>query len=210
LRDLVCFYCGDNANEIVRDHVRPVCVSKTFRDYDPRDVVDCCTECNSVLGDNFIFTLEERAAFIYNFYCRKHENLLQVADWSDEELSEMGHRMRSTIEASLVLKNALVFRLAHLSKIMQSDYPNSRINHLRGIVTIKQADAYLCLCNWIKWELSKREFLEMFSAKTSLTKADIEQLIKENIKWISVINEFKYERKIPFELTLTEYKKMLK
>lgn len=209
MRDLVCFYCGDNTNEIVRDHVRPVSISRSFRDYDLRDTVDCCVECNSALSDNFVFTLEERAAFLYNFYSKKHKKLLQIADWSEQEISEMGHRMRSTIEASLVLKNAMVFRLDHLSRIMQSDYPDSRIKHLRGLVTIKQADAYLCLCNWIKWDLTKREFLEMFSAKTSLSKAEIKLLIKEHVSWVSVINEFKYERKIPFDLNLAEYKRMV-
>lgn len=76
INDKFCFYCGDNS-QITRDHVIPVSYTGGKRHYDRNDVVDCCMQCNSLLGNVPIHTVEERAEYLYE-ETGKHHDVIQV------------------------------------------------------------------------------------------------------------------------------------
>lgn len=113
-----CTYCGDQYGDTY-DHVMPR--SYTNNNSFSMDVcVPSCKECNSALGDELLFSIPDRAAFLFNKYHKKYKSQLNQTKWTQEELDELGPTLRSAIEHSHNSDNTIGERLQHLDIIRSS------------------------------------------------------------------------------------------
>ena len=113
-----CVYCGMPAT--TTDHVPPLSWRKFLIEEFPEEykfmLVDCCRECNSLLGSRLIFTITERKKFLKEKIQRIYAKYLyRTKDFSEEELDEMGRTLRSQIQLSLLIKKVTLERLKWLS-----------------------------------------------------------------------------------------------
>jgi len=116
-----CYYCGAAANG--QDHVIPKIILKSFQNdltaikAAPEIIrgriltVPCCGQCNSILGAKYFKTLAERKAFLKVRLKQKNKKLLSMPDWTEEELSELGDRLREAVEAGIDAKNYILRRI---------------------------------------------------------------------------------------------------
>lgn len=113
----MCTYCDDTAN--TRDHVIPVSFNRPSRSNNTpiRDTVLCCKECNSLLGARSLYTVSERAGYLYEALSKRYKKLLGMPDWSDEELSGLGEDMKQIILRGLSERERIRRRLSHLLEV---------------------------------------------------------------------------------------------
>lgn len=105
----VCVYCGEYAD--TRDHLLPVTYTgKAVR----RHVltVPACRQCNSFIGDASAPSITERRAIAHSSLRRKRFRVLQSFDYTDDELEDFGHSMRSSVLRAREEKDRLLRRLA--------------------------------------------------------------------------------------------------
>ncbi|HKU31185.1 MAG TPA: hypothetical protein VJQ60_11915 [Arthrobacter sp.] len=104
----VCVYCGEYAD--TRDHLLPV----TYTGAAVRRhvlTVPACRQCNSLIGDAYAPSITERRAIAHNGLRRKYFKLLQSYDFTDEELEDFGHAMKSSVIRAGQEKQTLLRRL---------------------------------------------------------------------------------------------------
>lgn len=102
----VCVYCGDPASTM--DHVTPiVAVAAMQNSIDVREhfrhglyIVPCCRDCNNRIGSYLARSITEKREEIKRRLRRKHARLLGGYEWEPEELDELGHSLRSSIQGS--------------------------------------------------------------------------------------------------------------
>lgn len=118
---IVCFYCGQAADSI--DHVVPKSLLRDLAD-DPQAKalliargrileVDCCRQCNSLLGSDYDQTLAERKARLRQRLRRRYARLLNMPDWTDSELGHMGRYLQQYILAHSAQRDWVRERLAY-------------------------------------------------------------------------------------------------
>jgi hypothetical protein len=113
--DDVCFYCGLPANSI--DHVVPQSVLYMLEDtghstHGNRVMkVPCCHECNCLLGASCQSTLTERKKSLKDKLRHRYRKYLDLPDWTDQELSELGDHLRKEIFASLAIRDLTRLRI---------------------------------------------------------------------------------------------------
>ena len=113
-----CHYCGAPAN--TKDHIVPISYLRNSR---PKscssigDTVDCCSECNSLLGAKALFSIQERANEIAECLTRRYSKELKAPYWSPEELDELGETLRKSIEAKQFLRNEILERVRQASAV---------------------------------------------------------------------------------------------
>jgi hypothetical protein len=110
--DRLCVYCGDWYQ--CRDHYIPVYWSGRPRTYESWEVVPCCIECNSILGGQPIFGLQERAKHLIFKYTKRLRPLNRIPEWSEAELEEMGYNMRTQIKSYLLMRDVYEHKLINL------------------------------------------------------------------------------------------------
>ena len=122
-----CIYCGSSEN-IQNDHVVPYSYNhlntKHRLNKSKKGTVPACRECNQLLGNKFYITVPERAAYLLTVYTEKYNKLsasLEKAGWTEEELSELGRNLQTTIRSSIFEKNNLLLRFEHVELISNSD-----------------------------------------------------------------------------------------
>ena len=122
----LCTYCG-GLERPTRDHVVPEAIKRNGKGkrFDIGPIVPACHECNSLLGDRYLLTVRERAAYLLRRYRARYARLLATPEWTDEELDELGDRLRRVIIGAQ-MERADVLR---------------RLNHLRLVATPAEADA---------------------------------------------------------------------
>ena len=98
-----CFYCGEPADTI--DHVPPL---SRVSDYESiglvRDqyfLVSCCQRCNILLGSTLQDSLFDRLAELRSILLVRHRAQLNMPDWSESEIAELGVAMRDEVERGL-------------------------------------------------------------------------------------------------------------
>ena len=108
-----CAYCGDIADSL--DHVLPHSYTRIFpkqnRTYNKKEVVPCCTECNSLLGNKPYFAVAERAAYLAGKYEKRYKKLLSMPVWEEEDIEECGYNIKLFIENSVQEKKAIELRI---------------------------------------------------------------------------------------------------
>lgn len=95
----LCTYCGAAADSL--DHVVPYSWNHVKKrkgnagSQGSGEKVWSCRECNSLLGDKPLFTVEQRRDYIRKALSKRAS---KTAVWSDEELDELGPSLRSAVE----------------------------------------------------------------------------------------------------------------
>ena len=104
----ICIYCNSPADTL--DHVPPLSWIEpfgleTFRSSGiPLSTVPCCRECNSLLGDRKLLTVQDRLEYLEKKY---HSLFDKLVRWSDEEIEEMGESFQKSIRAQKWRENDL-------------------------------------------------------------------------------------------------------
>lgn len=204
-----CFYCGDDTQEIHRDHVKPISMQSSYRNYDEKDTVKCCRECNSLLSNNLFITLEDRARNLIEIYEKRYRKCLNTPHWDEYDLEQLGPRMRSKVEANVVQKEYITQRLSTLSKTAASFYDYSQADKLRGIVTDQKVIAYNIIMDYVRTESRLDDFLERWSAHFDVSKEWVRRIVNEK-EMIDVSLTFKLDRGISLDIPLNKYKAALK
>ena len=94
-----CFYCGDKGTDwdhtIPHSFARSVGVQRTWS----KDVVRACGDCNGLLSNLVHGSMYERLTYLCQRVKQRNKKLLKSADWTDEELVDMGEGLRGEILA---------------------------------------------------------------------------------------------------------------
>lgn len=97
-RALECWYCGDVATS--RDHVIPhATTGLNKRRYEGVELIECCANCNSILGANLFETLTERVEYLAKRFGAKHKLNSPRVEWSEDEIAELNGNLRQYIRA---------------------------------------------------------------------------------------------------------------
>ena len=111
-----CTYCGSPYG-VNRDHVIPTCYLREKRRYEGDWLVACCTECNSTLGDNLIFNVPDRAAWVAAHYRQKYRKVLNAPRWSEDEIDELRGNLRKKIRGAVIERKEMEERIRHLDLV---------------------------------------------------------------------------------------------
>lgn len=104
LQSHICIYCGGFAES--DDHFPSLNVSK-FRGW----LLPACNECNDIAHTNFSFDFLSRFLFVKNRLKRKYKKILNIPDWSDDELESMSLNMKENILQSIRYKSQTQARI---------------------------------------------------------------------------------------------------
>jgi len=114
----VCTYCGDPATTL--DHVMPISrlaaagdmLATVIQKYPHALViVPACRDCNCRLGGVVCRSISEKREILKKKLRIKHKRLLGSYDWDDEELSQLGHSLRTYIKAQEIKREWVLQRL---------------------------------------------------------------------------------------------------
>ena len=119
-----CFYCGDVAGTV--DHVPPLSwvESKTTKEWKKSKIpfvrIQCCVECNRMLGSKPLFTVYERVEFLEKKLLDQYEKRSTL--WSKEEIAEMSAMFQRQIIAKQNQAKQLLARARGLQqRLMKFD-----------------------------------------------------------------------------------------
>lgn len=104
-----CYYCGDIAETL--DHVPPISCADLRENH---ILIPCCRDCNVRLGNVFLIEIEDRCKYICKSLKRKHKKVLNMPDWTDEELDELGYNLRCEVINRLEQKKFIERRIEFL------------------------------------------------------------------------------------------------
>jgi len=116
----VCTYCGALATD--RDHVVPVAY-QGVRYFTSSNWVWACSECNSFLVDQMLVTVQDRAAFLAERLAKRYRRVINMPHWTQEELSELGDRMRMEVQRGLKMKRLVAQRIENCRIVSRHGVP---------------------------------------------------------------------------------------
>lgn len=91
---LKCFYCGDLASD--REHVTPHSATNAGgHKFNGKETVNCCSECNTLLGTVYPYDLQARINYLYEKIIKKYQLDVLIPEWADEEFEELGYTRRT-------------------------------------------------------------------------------------------------------------------
>ncbi len=88
----VCFYCGEHATQ--KEHVVP---QSTLY---PTWIVPSCVECNVLAGAKPFVSVLDKMHWLKDRRARRYAKLLKMPEWTEDEIAELGHALRSKVEAA--------------------------------------------------------------------------------------------------------------
>ena len=192
---ITCFYCGDDTS-ITRDHVVPVSSNSSSRSYNSKDTVKCCRECNLLLSNKFINTVEERAFYLSEAIANRYKKCINSADFTESEINDLGPRLSSLVTSNMVQKKYIAARISHAHKIAGGLYNPEEVSHLRGTTTYAKKIAYSIIYDFVfDNKISMDEYAEKTSLKRSIPKKEILKVLREKIH-IDVSIQFKYDHRL--------------
>lgn len=110
-----CAYCGIRSTGV--DHVPPISfVAKLDEFVWKREnlfTVPCCHQCNSILGDELLFKLEERRSHVKSRLRNLKRQTLSIPDWTLMELNGLSNDMAQVVRAGLLRREELKLRLEY-------------------------------------------------------------------------------------------------
>jgi hypothetical protein len=101
-----CFYCGMPAVE--REHVIPL----NGRASNNSEVVPTCYECNRLASNNQFDSVLEKFNFIQERIRAKYEKLLNLGNWTSNELNELGPQLRAYVKSNAEFRLIIERRLS--------------------------------------------------------------------------------------------------
>lgn len=109
-----CFYCGVLATQV--DHFIPQAFTKSVKFFvecslNSQRMVDeilikqklipCCGECNRLASDGLFNTPDEKKRFIKAKLFKRYFKILELPNWSKEEIEELDYNLQSAVNAGL-------------------------------------------------------------------------------------------------------------
>lgn len=112
----VCYYCGQRGD--AKDHVPPISAAHSLGSGRFKELllVNSCTECNSELGDKWLYTLYERLEYLFDRYIAKYKKELSTPEWKDYELEELGESLRREVVLGQEKKHIALKRIERLQE----------------------------------------------------------------------------------------------
>jgi hypothetical protein len=103
---------AEGTDHVPPTSVRPIILAEGSTRW-PFVEVDCCNECNSLLGAHMPWTVNGRKELIKQKLRRKYRKYLAIPDWSAEELAEHPPRglLGTFIHEGIMVKLATLARL---------------------------------------------------------------------------------------------------
>lgn len=196
-RVYACIYCGDTTS-LTRDHVVSVSWTGHKRSYKKGDIVPACKECNAILGNKPLHCISKRAAYMAVALEKKYRRLINHPTWSEDELKEMSSRFRFTIKSWNHLSHYLKSRISHCILASLGDDERSDAKQH----TIKDAHFYKILRDCYVGKTFK-----IIEEQNGLKYNAINKMLSQK-QYASLINAFKYENNIPFDISISKFFRM--
>ena len=113
--EYVCTYCGLLGETI--DHVPPKSIRNRLVELDlanPQHFreVRSCRECNSIIGARPPWTVSARRRELHKILKRRYAKYLEMPNWTEEEIEELGPGMQESVREGLVVKALTQARIA--------------------------------------------------------------------------------------------------
>ena len=106
-----------------KDHIVPISYNYNRRPTKPVNrggvTVDCCNECNSILSNKLLCTIEARAAELADCLEVRYRKELIAPIWSEDELKELGPSLQNQIRAKQFLRDEVVERIRNCVSVSQ-------------------------------------------------------------------------------------------
>lgn len=116
-----CHYCGAPAS--TKDHIVPISYNYNNRPRNHRSkggkTVNCCHECNSLLGAKALFSVEERANEIAECLERRYKKELKAPVWPEEDLFNLGPNLQKQVKAKQFLRMEILERVRNAVSVSQ-------------------------------------------------------------------------------------------
>lgn len=100
----ICFYCGEPASD--KEHVVPKSLVG-----ENTDKVWSCRECNNIAGAKVFDDIYEKREFILIALERKYSKIINIPNWDDNEIVEMGWKLKKQIRSDMEKKKWIRKRL---------------------------------------------------------------------------------------------------
>jgi hypothetical protein len=112
-----CYYCGDDAE--TKDHIVPVSYYHNGKrsgrhltaEYGKENLIDCCKHCNSIAGNKVFDNIDIKKEFIQNRLWEKYKKLINMPNWTDEELNEIDMPLRKEIKIKVMARKWILNRI---------------------------------------------------------------------------------------------------
>lgn len=105
-----CAYCGAYADTV--DHVVPVSVAAyAYISRSKRIKVSCCRECNSIGGNMYFRSIGAKRRYIQEQLKRRYSKYLNLPNWTEQQLEQLGWTMRQSIEQAIRLRELIKERI---------------------------------------------------------------------------------------------------
>lgn len=115
--EFVCFYCGDVATD--RDHITPHSTGQfPTRSWRGLDYVNCCSECNTLMGNFHPYSLGRRIRRLIDRFARIKGLNKGKVQWDEDELEELGPELRRQIRAEQEARDRNEARVAHMRNLL--------------------------------------------------------------------------------------------
>lgn len=99
-----CVYCGMLAD--TQDHFPPISLTSKGL------LLPCCRECNSLAGTSFGSDFYARSQLVKKKLAQRNRKSLKVAEWSADELDEIGPMMKKEVKTWQERRRIIHSRLA--------------------------------------------------------------------------------------------------
>ena len=116
----ICIYCGELSQSL--DHIPPLNIFKFCTLVELRErgilllIVPACKECNSLLLDKEILSLQERKKYIRLKLVERNIDLLNMPKWTLEELQHLSIEMLDYIKNQVLIKDLIFSRIIYTIK----------------------------------------------------------------------------------------------
>lgn len=114
-RHMRCVYCGDVADTV--DHMVPLSFQRSAgkrfatRAGQNKNLVPSCRECNNLAGNKIFDTKQDKKAYIINRLRSKYRKILDMPEWSKEEMEELSPTMQKFITSQMAKRGLLEMRI---------------------------------------------------------------------------------------------------
>jgi hypothetical protein len=124
--NLTCFYCGELAD--TKDHITPHSTENPgLVKWLGRDTVNCCRECNNILGTNYPYNLFQRANFLKDKLIKKYNLDKGAPEWDDDEVRELGRSLRERVNGKIRTRQRAQNRVLYLKAVILEIARNTAI-----------------------------------------------------------------------------------
>ena len=151
-----CMYCGERADNV--EHVFP----KTYFGEQTQKVW-ACSECNGLAGAKIFDSILEKRSYIQERLRWRYRGFLEMPDWCQEEMDELGPSMLTEIKKGMRIKRWIVKRLNYqknpvalvAEKILEksdtgkniaqkiAELDSTQLNELRLLLTSEKIESVL-------------------------------------------------------------------